>query len=155
MLLFVLACRRLYPDRSDHWHLPLASSGRPGWALLGTVLAGSMGSIVSSILVRFHTSPDSSRITALSSCMLLLQCLLYCALGQVKLAMLCESQSTSVLRDNLLRKVSIYAFALWTLLLAVSHTQNLSVYPTFLIMGMTRAFHYFVLFTLVRCFRLL
>jgi hypothetical protein len=147
VLLFILARRMLHPNQNDRWYLPLAPSGSSEWAPLMTTLASSIISLISTWLLRLCALPELPWITAGSSSLLLLHCLFYSALVRIKIEMLCESKSTPILWDELLRKVSICSFALWTLFLAMYHPK-ISL-PTVLILGTIRALHYFILFTLV------
>lgn len=151
MLLFILACQRLYPDRSDHWHLPLVSALSSRWAFLWPLLISSTISLVSVWIISFHASPDPLWLSASSGYILLLQCLLYCTLAQVNTGRFGENTSTPILQKYFLRKVSVCSCALWTLLLAMSKGQSLQLQPTFFIISIIRAFQYFLLFTLV-CF---
>jgi hypothetical protein len=144
VLLFVLSSRKSNREDSETWDLPVASPPVvPAIASLTTSLA-------SSALIRFSASPEQSWINTFSTCSVLLQCLLYCAFARVNMGKVCQSQSTSYLKACLLRGISTYSFAFWTLLLAVSHIPKPSLQPIFLIMGLIRVFHYFLLFSLVR-----
>jgi hypothetical protein len=147
VLLFLLSRRLLHPDQGDRLLLPLISSGNSGWALLVETFASSIISLMSAWLIRSWALPGISFITAGGGLLLLLQCLSYGALLRIKIEIPRESQSTFQLQDELLRKVSICSFALWTVFVAV-YRPTISV-PFILMLGTIRAFHYFILFTLV------
>lgn len=147
VLLFFLARRLLHPGQGERCFLPLASPGKSGWALLLETLASLIISLISAWLICLWALPKLSWITAGSSILLLLQCLSYGALLRSKIEVPCEGKSTLQSRDELLQKVSICSFALWTLFLAM-YQPKISL-PFILILGTIRAFHYFILFTLV------
>jgi hypothetical protein len=104
---------------------------------------------MSAILVRVRSSEKNPGIDPLGFCLFLLQCSIYGSLGWFKVGIFRQGQSASAVQEHLLRRVSLQCLVLWTLLLAVSPAQRLSLQPTFVFIGMIRAFHYFLLFALV------
>jgi hypothetical protein len=146
LVLLVLMVTRLDTDQGDFWHNSLNSLG---WASTVSAPALFMLSMVSVGVIRFHSSPKSSWITPFDVFLLLSQCVVYSTLVRVKIEMLSKNCPTSRVQEHLLQRVSASSFALWTLLLIVSLAQNLRLRPTFFVMGIIRAFHYFAMFTLV------
>jgi hypothetical protein len=145
VLLFVLSSRQANRDSSETWYLPVASPPRV------PAISSLTISLASAALIRFYASPETPWISTFSTCSFLLQCLLYCGLARVNMEKTCQSTSYLHDQDRRLRKVSTYSFAFWTFLLAASHSPRSSLQPAFLIIGLIRAFHYSLLFTLVRC----
>jgi hypothetical protein len=144
VLLFVLSSRQMNRDDSEIWYLPVASPPR------APAISSLTISLASSALVRFSASPETPWISTFGTCSFLLQCLLYCGLARVNMGTICQSTSYLHDQDRRLRKVSTYSFAFWTFL-AAFHSPRPSLQPAFLIIGLIRAFHYSLLFTLVRC----
>ena len=149
VLLFILASRRRHPDSGDPWHLPFASPSNSRWAWLTPVLASSMFALGSASLIRIHASPDPSWVGFFGSCLFLLQCVLFGAVPRIKVEMPHQSKHSSDLQQDLLGKVSTYSFALSALVVAVANTQKRSLHPSFLVLGVIRALHYFLQFNLV------
>jgi hypothetical protein len=149
VLLFVLASRAVHPDHGYPCNIPFISSGSPLWAWLLPALASPILSFISAKIVALYSLKASSGMDALGVCLLLLQCSGYFALARVNVGTFRQSESPSILQEHLLQRVSIQSFCLWTVLLAVSRVQHLTLDTTFLTMGTLRAFHYFLLFTLV------
>jgi hypothetical protein len=150
MLLIIVSRRLLHPEHGDRPFLPFASSGSSKWALPTETFASSIISLISAWLIRRWALPELAWITAGSSILLLLHTLSYCVLLRKKIEEPCEGKYTVQSRDELLQRVSICSLALWMLWLAI-YQPKIGL-PYSLILGIIRAFHYFILFTLVsRC----
>lgn len=149
ILLLILAWRRRQPDNGDRWHHSFASPSSSRRACLTPLLVSFVIALISASLIRIQAQPDRSWVALFGGCLFLFQCVLFCVVPRIEVGMPYQSKYPSDLKEYLLRKVSTYSFALSTLAVAVTDTQTLRLHPSFLVMGVLRALHYFLQFSLV------